>query len=509
LKFIWYNPISIEIEFTENGHHNMRKLKIIALVIAISCGSLFAVSTKSTTMGSVNPALANPSGSGTVYLPLIHTSGNPKEPRIFGIESKDVVGTDLDRLNEVGTYWIRRNGLLWSEVQPDEFGGYNWSTMSNLEQEMINASSNGMEMILVVRSTPTWAQKITGVFCGPIKSSKFDEFGDFMYEAVMKYKEPPYNVKYWQIWNEPDADPEYIADPGPWWPFGCWGDEDAADYGGGYYADMLEVVYPRIKQADDEAQVVLGGLLLSCPPDAPDPCHLQSKFLEGVLNHNGDNDGKNYFDITAIHAYDYYTGFLGGFGNSAWNSWWNDEGPVAIKKARFIRSVLGDYGASNKEIMVTENALICTGASCDPNDPVFDPDFVTTKTYYIAKVYAASIYEGFPATIWYDLSTNWANTSLLKNDLTYTDAFWAFQTAKNSLRDSDSFGKISESGVAGYKFDRGDRIIWLVWSLDGSTHTFSLPSEPIAAWDVLNNPVPVTGSTMQVGMEPIYLEWLP
>jgi len=489
----------------------MQKIKLIALVIAISCGSLFAASTKYTTIGSVNPALANPSVSGTVYLPLILTSGNPKEPTIFGVESHKVTGTHLDRLNEAGTYWVRRNGLLWSEVEKTE-GVYDWNAVSNLEQEMINASSNGMEMILVVRSAPAWAQQLPGVFCGPIKPEKLEAFGDFMYLAVQKYSQPPYNVKYWQMWNEPDADPDYIEDPGPGWPFGCWGDEGAADYGGGYYADMLEVVYPRIIQADDQAQVVLGGLLLSCPPDAPHTCRLQSKFLEGVLKHNGHNDGKDYFDITAIHAYDYYGGFLGGFGNSAWNSWWDGEGPVAIKKAQFIRSVLGkpEYGASNKEIMVTENALLCTGDLCDPNDPESDPDFVTTKAYYIAKVYAASIYEGFPATIWYDLSSNsFRISSLLKKDLTYTDAFWAFQTAKNSLRDSDSFGKISESGVAGYKFDRGDRTIWLVWSLDGSTHAFSLPSEPLSAWDVLNNPVSVTGTTMQVGMEPIYLEWLP
>ena len=65
--------------------------------------------------------------------------------------------------------------------------------------------------------------------------------------------------------------------------------------------------------------------------------------------------------------------------------------------------------------MVTEAALLCTGDSClSPNDPEFDPDFVTTKTNYIAKVYAASITERFQATIWYDLYGNWRNTSLLK-----------------------------------------------------------------------------------------------
>ena len=64
-------------------------------------------------------------------------------------------------------------------------------------------------------------------------------------------------------------------------------------------------------------------------------------------------------------------------------------------------------------------------------------------------------------------------------------------------------------GVAGYEFDRGDRIIWLLWSLDGAPHMISLTSEPLAAWDVLNNPVSVNGLSLQVGMEPTYLEWLP
>ena len=131
----------------------MRNFKIIALIIAISCGSLFAVSIKYATIGIVNPAMANPSDSGTLYFPLVLTSGNPKEPTVFGVESHKVVDTHLDRFNEVDTDWVRRNGLLWSDVQPDEFGEYDWSAVSNLEQDMKNASSNGMEKILVVKHT--------------------------------------------------------------------------------------------------------------------------------------------------------------------------------------------------------------------------------------------------------------------------------------------------------------------------------------------------------------------
>jgi len=486
----------------------MCKLKIITLSIAILCISIFTISTQYTTIGSVNPAMANPSDSVTVYLPFILTSGYQKEPTVFGVESHKVDGTHLNRLNEVGTYWIRRNGLLWSDVQPDEFGGYDWNAVANLEQEMINASSNGMEMILVVRSTPLWAQteEYYGIYCGPIKPEKLGAFGDFMYAAVQRYSQPPYNVKYWEMWNEPDAATNLFEVGHS--VFGCWGDEEAADYGGGYYADMLQAVYPRIKQADPYAQVILGGLILDCMESNPD-C-LPIKFLEGILKHNGDDDGKNYFDIADLHAFDYYGGVLGEFSHPKWNSSWDEEGPVAIAKAQFVRSVLGRNGASDKGIMVNEVALLCGGDSCPPNDPEFDPDFVATKTYYIAKVYAASIAEGFQATIWYDLSVNWRNSSLLKKDLTYTDAFWAFQTAKNSLGASSWSRDIDEyPGVAGYEFDRGDRIIWLLWSLDGAPHVISLPSAPLSAWDVLNNPVSVIGSIMLVGMEPIYLEWLP
>jgi hypothetical protein len=265
-------------------------------------------------------------------------------------------------------------------------------------------------------------------------------------------------------------------------------------------------VYPRIKQADDEAQVVLGGLLLSCPPDAPDPCAWQADFLEGIL----DSGGKNFFDFVGIHAYDYYYKSYGQFGNDGWNSQWNNDGPVHIKKAQFIRSVLDKYNASDKEIMLLELSLICsydhTHPSCTPGA---DSDFETTQAMYVAKAYATSLGEGYFTSIWYDLNGGWENSSLLFSDLSYKDAFWAYKTARDSLKDASYEDSFENSGVKIYEFDRGDRFIWLMWSKNGTTQEIDLPETPLAAWDYLNNPIMVTESTIQVGMEPIYLEWLP
>jgi hypothetical protein len=83
-----------------------------------------------------------------------------------------------------------------------------------------------------------------------------------MHDLVARYSVPPYNVKYWELWNEPDVDPALAGLIGGDIPFGCWGDSTDPYYGGGYYAEMLKAVYPRIKAADPQAQVARGRIAL-------------------------------------------------------------------------------------------------------------------------------------------------------------------------------------------------------------------------------------------------------
>ena len=76
-----------------------------------------------------------------------------------------------------------------------------------------------------------------------------------MSQAVQRYSQPPYNVKYWQIWNEPDVDYRFVP---PTSNYGCLADPTDPYYGGGYYAEMLKAIYGPIKQADPQSQVVIG-----------------------------------------------------------------------------------------------------------------------------------------------------------------------------------------------------------------------------------------------------------
>ena len=314
-----------------------------------------------------------------------------------------------------------------------------------------------------------------------------------------------------------------------WWRISgdVGGIQGDAYNGGGYYAKMLKAAYPKIKAADGQAQVVFGGLLLDCDPRktgtggcANAQAAIAPMFLEGALK-----DGAGpYFDGLSFHGYDYYDyvdwnnpAALGKYGNGGWQSAWNTTGPVTVAKVEFIKSMLTKYSATGKFLMNTEVALICGDGLGNVPPPYPDychtTEFETTKAYYVAETYAAGIAVGLRAATWYAVF-GWRDLGLLNTDLSPTVGYTAFKFGRSELRDSTYLGEVSKgdvggtSNVRGYKFQRGDRRVWLVWSLDGNAHTMSFSNAPLAAWDALG--AAVTPSTsMSATKNPLYLEWNP
>jgi hypothetical protein len=421
--------------------------------------------------------------------------------------------------------WARPMGIQWSQIESTQ-GAYDWSVLDSLKTELQNASSQGIQVVLLVHSTPQWARKDggTGSWCGPITEAKLPAFANFMHALVQRLSVKPYNVKYWELWNEEDVDSNSTTgDNG----FGCWGDSSDAYFGGGYYAKMLKAVYPQIKSADSSSQVLIGGLLLGCDPrgGCAAGTSLPSMFLEGILRSS--NDIGSYFDGVSFHAYDYYEGVEGEYYSPYWLSGSNPNlplfpapatpvyptniGPVVTAKAQFIRSLLNTYGVTGKYLMNTESALICgrngTEAVCQADA------MSTTKAYYIAQTYAAAISQGLRANIWYDIF-GWRASGLLNSDLRPQPAYTAFRFAESELANADYVENVVTAdvggiaGITGFKFIRNSYRIWLLWSLDGSSHLITLSSKPIASWDALGNTV-TPGVSMSVTLDPVYLEWNP
>ncbi len=508
------------------GETKWWKLFIVSsvVILAITLGLVY-VTPAATRSIQASPddskVMNNEPGAGySIYLPMLSW---PRTENVIGMQMEPVVeSAGLNQVAETQTYWVGGVPVLWYEVEGTR-GVYNWTTTDQRANQMKNASNEGLSLIVNVRGTPSWAQRYSGYYCGPMQSQYFDEFAEFMRQLITRYSYPPYNVKYWEIWNEPDI--YYAGWSDPTSQYGCWGDASDSYYGGGYYADMLKVVYPAIKSANPNAQVLVGGLLMDCNPNKAGISCKSTKFFEGIVR----NGGGPYFDGVSYHAYDYYSYAWGASyednlgtyqNNTKWSSQWNTTGPVFIEKASYLNSILSKYGVTGKYLLNTEDAIncsVCNGVPVPPYNEDPTPAFETTKAYYITQAYAGAINTGLKANLWYSL-LGWAyyNTELLNSNLTEREGFIAYRVASQKLAGVSNLGSItnadisSTTGIKGYKFSYRNRKIWVVWSLDGNDHAVTLLSgDTLAAiTDALGAAQPLSTS-ITITIKPIYIEWTP
>jgi hypothetical protein len=103
----------------------------------------------------------------------------------------------------------------------------------------------------------------------------------------------------------------------------------------------------------------------------------------------------------------------------------------------------------------------------------------------------------------------WRGSGLLDGSLNPLPAYTALQFSRNELGNAAFVREITGyAGVKGYELNRGDRRIWVLWTMDGSTRSITLPSVPFTAWDALGNSITPAGF-MNTSLNPLYLEWNP
>jgi len=410
--------------------------------------------------------------------------------------SMDSIFRAPDLIQQAGTTWLRGPVLKWLDVEPTE-GTRNWSANADLERQMIEASKRNITLIMIVLGTPSWARKYPQSSCGPIRPDKLNAFAGFMSDVVKRYSAPPYNIQYWEIWNEPDA-PVSTA-PGQGW--GCWGETSDTYYGARFYADMLKVAYPRMKAANRDIKIMLGGLLANCDPVNPPSTRncQQSKWFEGLLV----NGAGPYFDGLSFHTYDYFYNVTGVFGSDNWHSAWDTTGPLLVIKGRYLKNLMAARGVTGKFIIDTELAVLCSGCQNSTS-------YETTKAHYIAKAYAAAMAEGYLAAIWYSVD-GWLGTALLDTNNLPKPGFIAFRVSRAKLGGASYAGDITSAdtgvtGVKGYKFTRDGVDVWILWSQNAVSHIITLGKKPAAITDVLGASFSPT-STFAVTFAPVYVEW--
>lgn len=451
------------------------------------------------------PAIQAQTNGGTIYLPIVvHTF-----PRQFGVATDQLNPSDgIDLAMAAGSGWARLN-LPWDAIQPDNSSQFNWNAVAYTESQLKIAAANQLETILVVGTTPRWAADPTepNISCdilGKVDKNQYQKLAEFLRQVVWRYSQPPFNVRYFELWNEPDVS--------TW--LGCWGSHQLEYFGGRDYGEMLAAAYPAMKSANPAAQVLIGGLLMDQDPEkhpfrqGDDKIASHTIFFEGIMQ----SAGRDAFDGVSFHAYDYYKG-----PNLYYNEKWLDIPAetalttVQLAKAAYLRQRMAAAGVTGKYLINTEVSLLGETESTAPNS-----SFEVTKAYYVPQALSAALFDGYRMAMWYTLVERggkiYRNSGLVTPSLTPQPAYYAFQYTTRELYGAvprhklrDEFGR---ADIDGYAFSLPDgRTLRVVWAT-GANSTLDLRHTPANLVRIAYNgqPFPIPPSReVQVNAAPLFI----
>jgi len=347
----------------------------------------------------------------------------------------------LGLMNAAGAVWTRRNYLSWSRIEPANVSpdAFHWD-IYDADLQMLRES--GLRTILVVSDVPSWA---SATRCGPIRAESLPDFAEFLSAAVGRYAFPPYNIKHWELFNEPDGvGAQYGA------TINCWG------YHGDQYAEMLKVAYPAIKSADPDSQVVLGGLAYEFAEGG----NFRQEFIVDVLDHGGGD----YFDIMNFHYYYYAV------------DKWSPYGRDIIGKAAYLRAVLASRGVSKP--------LICTETAIWGYENPADLD---RQASYVTQVNTRGAACGLEAVMWFLLVDDHLNPfsshmGLVEETIATKPSFAAYSTLTRELGGyvfgwSLGTGETGSDKIEGYAFRSrsSGQVKEVLWSTQSVGMRFYLP----------------------------------
>ena len=398
--------------------------------------------------------------SQTIYLPVVYQAFGAYRPLSFGIQLYRVNSTSTGIIEESGAGWVRMP-LSWVAIEPVDTTPQHYRWDAGLEAELVAYAGKGVRVILTLTSNPPWAADFPG---GPVHEADADELVEFLQAVVARYGAAPYNVKHWEMYNEPDNGDLGYASVG----WGYFGDDPQA------YVDLLEAVYQPIKDVDPEAQVLFGGIAYDrWEPDGP----FVESFLDLVLGEMQAN-GRYPFDMMNFHYYPIF------------RANWEAYGTDIIGKANFIRAKLLSYGAG-KPLICTEAGL---WSDCrDPDDEVICSSY-EEQGRYVPQLYARGDAADLEINVWFMLvdSENPYDLKhgLLETNLEFKRSYTAYQVLAEQLASAEYVRTLglNETGseqIEAYEFreKEGSERIIVAWSNDDANHTMALAGSCLTSTD--------------------------
>ncbi|MCU0500986.1 MAG: beta-galactosidase [Anaerolineae bacterium] len=221
----------------------------------------------------------------------------------------------LEMVRQIGAPWIVEY-FLWAAHEPQR-GVYDWSHADLVIDHAVN---QGLTVVARLGYVPEWARppRTNHLY---LDATGYDDFARFAAAFAEHFRG---RVKQIIIWNEPNLSQE-------------WGFRPVDPAG---YTQLLCRVYPAVKAANPDVQILAGALAPTLAPPGSEWGLNDLDYLQQMY----DAGAAPCFDILAAHAY-------------GW-TFSPDDPPSAdavnFRRVELLRDIMVRNGDGTKQVMITE-----------------------------------------------------------------------------------------------------------------------------------------------------------
>ncbi len=245
---------------------------------------------------------------------------------------------------DAGIGWVKQQ-FPWEQIEPVRKGEFldpqtkedSWAKWDRIVEA---CEKYGLQIVARLDRPPDWTRQDNTYRQSP--PDNFDDYGDFVYAFVSRYKG---RIRYIQIWNEPNIFPE-------------WGNRPVDPEA---YVELLRVAYRRAKEADPNVYVLSAPLAITLGEPHPEPGKWRSMddldYLEAM------------YKAGFAECFDIYS--ANGFGLNLPPDDPPERQVLNFQRVLLHRAIMERFGDGDKPVWFNEYGWNAAPETMDPDELVW------------------------------------------------------------------------------------------------------------------------------------------
>lgn len=353
----------------------------------------------------------------------------------WGICIGDATATSADITDAHFSYG--RTSAKWAQIQSSAGAAFYWGST---DAKVASIKNSGAIPVVCISNAPDWAVDANG------NPTDHVQFANFCLTVIQRYNSAPYNVNYFEIYNEPDLT---LNKQGVW-------TTGEATRAAAQYIDMLWRAWTTSQTyRNNHPDVKLIGTVLSATPVST------SAYVNAFYDYLWTHNVYNWMDILSIHIYSQPNNN----NRNAWPELGTTYGPLLDRMNNSLSKI-----NTSKPVWVTEGGFTTSAGSKGVSEAnqarysvrqaVIIGSFNWVKSYMQYCLYSGSG------------TDDESQFGIIRNDKSRKPAYNALKTMTSVLDATvSSFTKMNYDvhGVCKYKYVKngGPKPYgWVVWNAE-------------------------------------------